>query len=474
MKRPHILFLMSDEHRADVAGFAGNAIVRTPVLDRLASTGVVFSNAYCASPICVPGRQAMMSGQLPRTCRCERYGDDLAPGYMTWPRVFSQHAYITTACGKLHHMGADQMQGWRRRIGMDDMLIHESRFIDGRVQAEFDRCTPGPEREGKWSDAKEIRRAGVGVGPHTEVWDEYATTGMEHAIREYFTDPYYDRPQGHCPHVLYLGLSNPHYPYLAQEELFEYYLPRVRPFINQARFDHPWLGKSPFMPGIVSIGPDGDVTEREVRRATAAYYANIEACDRRYGRILSRLEAAGQDLDDWIIVYTTDHGEMLGEHAIWEKQKFFEGSARVPLIIRWPRGFDGGRVVSRNVSSCDLFATLCDLAGLPIPAGLDSRSLVPLLRGGDVAWRDEAVTQFGGVNLMIKWGALKYQYYGEDVPEVLFDLERDPGELRNAINDRQHAAIVTQFRIRVAELGFGPKADTGYKNAGYHSAATAR
>ncbi|MDQ3656455.1 MAG: sulfatase-like hydrolase/transferase, partial [Chloroflexota bacterium] len=114
-QRPNILFLMSDEHRPDVTGYEGDPVVRTPTLDTLASTGVAFRNAYTPAPICIPARQAMMAGQLPQTCGCRAFGDDLAPGYMTFARRFAQHAYATVACGKVHHFGTDQMQGWTHR-----------------------------------------------------------------------------------------------------------------------------------------------------------------------------------------------------------------------------------------------------------------------------------------------------------------------------------------------------------------------
>jgi choline-sulfatase len=199
----------------------------------------------------------------------------------------------------------------------------------------------------------------------------------------------------------------------------------------------------------------------------AAYYAMVETIDALYGTVLDTIESVGQDLDDWIVIYCSDHGEMLGEHGIWEKQKFFEGSVRVPLIVRWPARFAQGRVVEENVSLCDLFATLCDLAGLPIPAGLDSRSLVPLMRGDASTWENEAVSQFGPTNLMIKRDQLKYQYYGPDMPEVLFDLDADPGETRNWIDEPGYAKHVEAFRQRLAELGHGPEADPDYRNAGY-------
>ena len=127
--KPNILFLMSDEHRADITRFEGNSIIRTPNLDQLAATGTVFRNAYTPSPICIPSRQSMMAGQLPRTTGCETYGQDLQPGHMTFSRRLAQFGYQTVVSGKLHHMGTDQMQGWTMRL-YGDMEIAPS-FLEG-------------------------------------------------------------------------------------------------------------------------------------------------------------------------------------------------------------------------------------------------------------------------------------------------------------------------------------------------------
>lgn len=454
-RRPNVLFLMSDEHRPDVVGYEGNDVVRTPFLDWLAATGVVFRNAYTPSPICIPSRQAMMSGKLPRSCGCERYGDDLPPFSMTFARRLAQYGYDAVASGKLHHLGPDQMQGWTRRLSGDMSVA--PRYIEGQAkEAAGVRRTVG---DVKWSDAKEIKRAGVGRGPCVES-DEFA---VEHAcrfIKEYFTDPYYDRERPNQPLLLKVSLLQPHYPYLTDEEKFAYYLSRVRPFEDRETIDHPFLWTRAVRVGV-------DASSREIRRATAAYYGMIESVDRHFRRVAAALSHVGQDLDDWIVIYTSDHGEMLGEHGVWEKQKFFEASVRVPLLIRFPKRFAGGRVVRKNVNLCDLFATLCDLTDIPVPAGLDSRSLIPLMDGVASDWNNETVSQFRGTNLMIKWDDVKYQYYGEDMPEVLFDLSTDPNETTNAIDDPKHADIVDRFRRRRAELGFGPDADPGYTNAGY-------
>ena len=217
--------------------------------------------------------------------------------------------------------------------------------------------------------------------------------------------------------------------------------------MNERVFDHPFLSQRQVRPGV-------DASERELRRATAAYYGMVETIDSHYGQVLDALRHAGHNPDDWMIVYTSDHGEMLGQHGIWEKQKFFEASVRVPLIIRYPKRFASGRTVSENVNLCDLFATLCELTGTDTPAGLDSRSLVPLMEGRTEGWDNESVSQFGGRNLMIKRDHLKYQYYGEDMPEVLFDLRRDPDETTNFLADPAYAEDIRCFRERRAVYGF--------------------
>ncbi|TDF94051.1 sulfatase-like hydrolase/transferase [Paenibacillus piri] len=439
-RKPNILFLMSDEHRADVTGFAGNNVIRTPNLDRLARTGAVFGNAYTPSPICIPGRQSMMAGQFPRTTGCEKYGQDLPPGHMTFSRRLAQYGYQTVVSGKLHHMGSDQMMGWTRRIGGDMQVMPP--FIDNRQAEEYAKYDIPPQ---KWPQEKEVARAGIGRGPCVS-HDEYAVQGAIQFIDDYFNSTYYDREQIQ-PLLLKVSVLQPHYPYLTSEEKFTYYLNRVVPYADEPLFDHPFLSRMPVKAGLHAM-------EREIRRATAAYYGMIETIDDYFGQVMDALEHVGQNLDDWIIIYTTDHGEMLGQHGVWEKQKFFEASARVPLVIRYPKRFDAGLHISENVNLCDLFATLCELCEVPAPPDLDSRSLVPLLSGDAAGWDNETVSQFGGTNLMIKRDHMKYQYYGPDSPEVLFDLRRDPGETVNFIADPQYAEQAERFRERAGELGF--------------------
>jgi choline-sulfatase len=470
--RPNVLLLMDDEHRPDVLGYAGDDVVRTPTLDWLAETGTVFTNAYTPAPSCVPARQSMRTGQLPRTW--DRFGFEAfeTPEYRTLALQLARHGYMTASGGKEHYPGWNQHLGWRKRIGPTPMKQHG--IGDSMIPDPAPGAGTKSTGDWKWSNAEEIERAGVG-NSRTQVQDRRVTEGVEQFLEEFFAAPYYDRCQPETPLLLKTSLIEPHYPFFAaDEERFTYYLNRVDPYVEAPGEFHPKMGNRD------RVVAGEDVTEREIRRATAAYYAMVERVDDLFGRVVGALERVGEDPDEWVIVFTSDHGELLGERGVWEKSEFWEPSARVPLVVRYPERFDPG-VVSENVSLCDLYATICDLAGVPVPADRDSRSLVGLLEGDSDYWHgeydNETVSQnvgngavSGGVDaedLMIRRDDLKYCYFGEADDEVLFDLDRDPGETENLIDDPAYAEAVEAFRQRRGELGYGPDADPDYRNAGY-------
>jgi choline-sulfatase len=473
--QPNVLVLLNDEHRPDVAGFAGDDVVRTPTLDWLAETGTVFENAYTPAPVCVPARQSIRTGQLPRTW--SRHGfEAFESGYQTFARQFGEHGYMSATAGKMHYPGWAKMQGWRKRLGPTPMkrTMSDEAFD---VQTETDH---GGLSDWKWSGPKEVKRAGV-ADSRVQVDDRRSVEGVEEFLTQYFSAPYYDRCQPDRPLVLQTSLVQPHYPYFTDDEdLFTYYLNRVDPYVEESGAFHPVISECRTAGECRLVRPGEDASAREIRRATAAYYAMVERVDGLFGRVIEALEHHGEDPDEWVIVFTSDHGEMLGERAMWGKGQFLESSARVPLIVRYPAEFDPG-TVAENVTLCDLYATLCDLADLPVPDGLDSRSLVSLLAGETDRWHDaydnEAVSQGvgngsvkGGVDtdhLMIKQDDLKYCYYGERFDEVLFDLERDPEERTNYASDPDYADALARFRERRGELGYGPNADPDYETAGY-------
>ncbi len=445
-QKPNVLILMSDEQRFDVLGFMGNPIVRTPNLDALAEEAVIFENAYTPSPVCIPARQCFAVGQYPKTCGVELFGEDLEPNSATFARIFTENNYKTAAAGKLHHLGIDQMQGWSFRMAGDtEVSVNAYLRQSGKPENMPDRLKTSM----KWDDKKEILRAGPGISAYARR-DRLTVQGCTDFIYEHFVDSYYDRAEPEKPLLLYAGLLNPHYPYIAEQELFDYYLNRVQLYENRTPSDHPFLGRCSNCPRLI-VGED--VTERDVKRAMAAYYANVETTDRQFGVILKALREAGENLDDWIIIFTSDHGEMLGEHSIWEKQRFYEGSVRVPLFIRYPKRF-APAAVQQNVNLIDIYPTLCSLCGLETPKGIEGRSLVPLMQGDASGWKNETLSQWGKNHLMIKQDQLKYHWYGDTGTELLFDLEEDPLENENRIGWEEYRERAEYFFRRKEDLGF--------------------
>ena len=451
-KKPHILLLISDEHRPDVLPVEGNEVVRTPVLDRFIGEGVYFRNAYTPSPICVPARQSFLSGLYPRRAGCLNFGDPMPSEVLTIPGHLSRYGYRGVAAGKMHFVGPDQMHGWHERIGRDIVGRNGYKLVDDPVHTAQIEPEAGT---GMWSVintpdskfAKEVMNARAGEGPWMR-HDRYSVEGMLHFLDETFASESYDRP-GAQPLLLAVSLSCPHYPYQCPKGLFDYYLRRVGPIVEDLphAFDCHDLFK-------VKIGED--VTYREAHRATAAYYGMVEWLDAQFGRVIDQLEYLNV-LDDFIVVYLSDHGEMLGEKGLWEKQQYFDASVRVPFSIWSRRHFEGGRVVHENVSLVDLFPTLCDLAHVPVPEGLDGRSVVPLARGGCEDWPDTVYSELWGVqngpSAMVKERNLKYFRFTERPwPEQLFDLERDPRERRNLVADPAYAADLARLRARLEAL----------------------
>jgi choline-sulfatase len=445
---PHILLLIDDEHRPDVMTAEGNPHIRMPTLDRIIGQGTYFRSAYTPAPVCVPARQSFLTGLYARRSGCTGFDTPLPSDVLTIPEHFANYGYNPTCAGKMHFVGPDQMHGWRERIGRN---IEYSARRTG--EAHLSAARPHVQGTGKWPTIKEITNARAGRGHHM-AQDLYTVDGALLYLDEYFVGEPYDRP-GEGPLMLAVSLNSPHYPYQCPEELFSYYLRRVEPYVENLpeQFDCDDFFK-------VRVGTD--VTWREAHRATAAYYGMIELVDRQYGRVVSKLEELNV-LDDFVIVFLSDHGEMLGQKGLWEKQQFFEASARVPFSITAPGRFAGGpRTVTHNVSLVDLFPTLCDIAGLPIPDGLDGRSLVPLLEGDAGGWPNEVYCELyhelNGPSEMVKADDLKYfRFRGKGWPEQLFDLAADPGETRNLVDDPAYAADLQRLRARLDAFEWGPR-----------------
>ncbi len=451
-KKPHILLLIDDEHRPDVMPIEGDSIIRTPTLDRFINQGTYFRNAYTPSPACVPARQCFLAGNYLKKCGTRDWGTPLPSEVVTIPGHLSRYGYHPVAAGKMHFAdGSDQMHGWYERIGRDirgrngyepvDRPLHQAMTFHEEITLHKDGT-------GVWGIAKEITNTRVGMSTLMKQ-DKYTVDGALMYLDEFFVDATHDRP-GEGPLLLAVSLNCPHYPFQCPEELFNYYMQRVKPRVEDLpeNFDFADTSK-------IKVG--GDVTYREAHRATAAYYGMIEWADTQFGRVISKLEALNV-LDDFVIVFLSDHGEMLGEKGLWFKDLYFDSSVRVPFFISWPQKFNrGSTIIQENVSLVDLFPTLCEIAQVPIPTGLDGRSLVPLMEGRSDGWPNEVYSELYapsyGPSVMVKQDHMKYlRFEGRDWPEQLFNLDADPSENHNLIDNKAHVDDVKRLRAKVDDF----------------------
>lgn len=425
--RPNILLILADEHAPQLSGVYGHPIVRSPNLDQLGTDGVVFDGAYCNSPICVPSRMSLMTGRLPSSDGVYDNASPLASDTVTWAHLLRATGYDVVLAGKQHFIGPDQLHGFRTQLSHD---LHASalhpiyRWDDGVAPA----ARP-------WHHLQTI---GPGTTPEIETDDDVEARSVEY-IRS--------RKDSDQPWALVSSYIAPHFPFVAPQKYWDMYDPDTvdMPNIPAGHLEE----QHPLYARLRSTFGLDDVTEEQIRRARAGYYALVTYLDDKIGQLLRTLEETGQ-ADNTIVVFTADHGEMLGEHGLWRKSTFYEHSARVPLVVRWPGVVAGGRRVPQAVSLVDLVATLLDVAETEPTRPIDGTSLSGLMKGTDPEWKDEAISEYVahgilGPTAMLRRGKYKFNYIHGEAPE-LYDLEADPGEFTNIAGAEGHRTLVEEMQ----------------------------
>lgn len=403
---------MSDEHDPAVSGCYGHPLVRTPNLDRLAAEGVLFENAYCNNPICVPSRMSFLTGKYASDVKVYDNGSPLASDIPTFAHYLAASGYDTTLCGRMHMVGPDRLHGFGQRL-LDD----KNEWVDLRQgpvrtpqarrgsNSHVTECGPGPPR---WLD-----------------YDRTVTDLSERFLRERASNP----PAR--PWCLVSSFMYPHFPLYAPQEYLDLYPPdrMEMPETGDELLEnqHPAIQQLRYF-----FRNDQPYPEELTRAALASYFALVTLTDEHIGRLLSIVDNSSLR-DSTVVFYISDHGEMAGQHGIWQKQCFYESSVRVPLVARGPQFAQDARVES-NVSLVDIMPTLLDLADTPIPNDVRGRSLLPALRGeplpDEVVIAEYHAQGMLSAGYMAKKGNLKYNHY-EDLPPQLFDLAADPNELSN-------------------------------------------
>ncbi|CAO3426884.1 choline-sulfatase [Azospirillum doebereinerae] len=449
-RSPNILFIMADQMAAPALPFYGHKPVRTPNLSRLAAEGVVFENAYCNYPLCAPSRFSLLSGRLPSSIGAYDNAAEFASSVPTFVHHFRAAGYRTCLSGKMHFVGADQLHGFEERLTTD---IYPADF----------GWTPDWANGALRYDWSHHMASVIEAGPcQRSLQIDFDEETAHQAVRKiYDYGRTADDKDNGAPFFLTVSFTHPHDPFNCLPEHWDLYdhdaidAPSV-PAIPLAEQD-PHSRRLHLMDSLHRY----DLTEERVRTARHAYYGSISYVDELVGRLLTALERAGL-ADDTIVVFTGDHGEMLGERGMWYKMTFFEWSSRVPLLVHAPGRWKPGRV-SDPVSHVDLFPTFLDLIGDGAPPPVDpleGASLLPLLEGKPRDAERPVHAEYLGEGtlspvFMVRRGPYKY-IVCEDDPPQLFDLDVDPRELVNRAGDPTLAAVEASLAAVVAERWDAP------------------
>jgi len=433
MDQPNILLIMSDQHAACWSGNGGNPAVRAPALDRLASEGVAFDNAYANCPICVPSRMSFLTGRFVSDIEIWDNHTILPSETPTFAHALRKSGYDVVLNGKMHFRGPDRLHGFRAQLSDDPA---------GRSASSFP--IPRWKEGGRVPGAPSVYRPKVKEGAGYKVDYE-----AEEAAIRYLEDP--DRRQN--PWAMVVGLYAPHPPWTVEREYLEQY-PKAAlpmPVLPEGHLEnqHPVHRRKRELIGL----SEGPLPDEVVREARAAYFALVTRVDAQVSRILEALERQGLR-EDTVVIYTSDHGEMLGEHGMWNKSSLYDQAARIPLVMASPKRFPSGRRVRENVSLVDLTATILDLAGARDHLRGQGDSLVNLARGADPLWKDEAFSELYATwtdrpLAMLRQGRFKLHASFEE-SDQLYDMENDPGEFEDLAGRAEYGPLLEHLKSRLS------------------------
>lgn len=443
-EKPNILLLMADQFRGDCLGADGNRIIRTPNLDRIANEGVIFRRAYSCTPTCTPARSALLTGLAPWNHGMLGYGRVAEEYPIEKPRALREAGYYTMAIGKNHFHPQRNGHGYHQVL-LDESGRAESPEFRSDYRCWFASQAPNlnPDATGiGWNDHR-AKAYALPENLHPTYW------AGETAVRFLKT---YDRRE---PFFLKVSFARPHSPYDPPERFMEMYADADLPKAAVGKWAQRYAKRSSAQPTLWH----GDLGEEQVRHSRQGYYGSISFVDEQIGRILETLDRRGL-LDQTLIVFTADHGDMTGDHHLWRKSYAYEASARIPMLMRWPAGLVAAKrnqVSMEPVELRDVLPTFLEAASAADAGKLDGRSLLGLVRDKKTAWREyidlEHDVCYSPAN---HWNALtdghyKYIFHARDGEEQLFNLDADPGELNDLATDADHRPQLRTWRSRMVQ-----------------------
>ncbi len=407
--------------------------LHAPNLKRLADQSVRFRNCYTASPLCAPGRASFMSGQLPSVTGVYDNAAEFPSDLPTYAHHLRSGGYQTALSGKMHFVGPDQLHGFEERLTTD---IYPADF--GWTP---DYRKPGERIDWWYHNLGSVTGAGVAeITNQLEYDDEVA----HHAIQKLYD---LARRADDRPWCLTVSFTHPHDPYVARRRYWDLYedCAHLLPEISSIPYEHQDAHSKRLFDA--NDWRSFEISQDDIRRSRRAYFANISYLDERIGDILAVLEATRQEA---AILFVSDHGDMLGERGLWFKMSFYEGSARVPLMMAAP-GLKPG-LIEDAVSTIDVCPTLCELAGIDMEDVMPwttGESLLPLANGQvrtTPVLMEYAAEGSHAPLVALRQGKYKYTRCRLD-PEQLFDLDADPHECENLADKAEHQEVVARFRL---------------------------
>jgi arylsulfatase len=428
VKRPNVLFLFSDQFNARCLSAAGHPDVQTPNLDRIGAQGARFENAFAQSPICTPSRMSFLSGLYPSTHGYYGlYGREPDQSLTSMFAYFKEHGYRTGALGKLHTP--------RYWIERDCQFIYDE-FI------EYPKYLEGA---GLYEKNDNRRFTGWVDGETSTIPLEHSCEMalVKQAIRFLRNEGEpSDRGSGEAPWFGWISFSRPHSPLTASEPFASMYPPESISLPPNA--DPQVIAGQPHR--IRKVPKTQEPPQAgEIRKMLASYLGLVSQLDHAIGLILNELERQ-EELDNTIIVFSADHGDYAGEHGMWSKYGGISTRAitRIPLIVRLPVGSPAGIVSDEMVEAVDLFPTLCELTGLPVPDHVQGISFLPLLSEDPQQIRGDALTE-NSLRKALATKTFRYVANIGDQPDELYDQVNDPWEVHNLIDDPDYAKVAQKL-----------------------------
>lgn len=453
-RKKNLLILMADQHKPDCLGVAGHPVARTPNLDSLARSGTRFSSAYCTNPVCTPSRASILTGLYTHHHQAWNNTVPWPFEHKTIANYFGRAGYMSALIGKMHFVDA-QTHGFDYRLDFNDWY----QYLGPKTKLyadELSRANSGsglPQIDDLWRDAGDPwkgvrdlddREGPVAVGgvskiPETDHFESFVARESVRFLKNHVKDQ---------PFFLISSFLKPHDPFMPAKRFADMFR------AEDMRLPDTWGNvKLDEVPAAVRRSIEHNTPTPELHNIEAAqrriayYYANLAQMDHCAGTILRALREL--DLEkDTVVVYTSDHGEMLGEHGLWQKFQFYESSCGIPLIIRAPGLSPEGKVSNGPVSLVSLLPTLAELCDVPTASNLDGTSFAAQVRNPELKSTAPIFSEYDlqtpRAKYMIREGDLKYTFWTHDMPE-LYDLRRDPKEMRNL-------AMKPEFRSRAEEL----------------------